>query len=157
MHVKNLLSVVRRAEDCGHFRLIKDVFDLSCTHGIVETHSSHLVMHAGKQRFRPFRAILRPNSDKSPFSTLSINLWRQLERHHTISQVLDILIHLSVGLPLIVTEKWLTSLIRANLGPRAEELLVSTIGHVVLETRQKCLLTFLQEWLRFEVIIVFGI
>ena len=157
MHFKHFLSVVRRAEDRGHFRLIKDKFDLGCTHGIVEPHSRHIVMHAGEQRLCPFRTILRPNTYEAPHSAFSFNLWRQLERHHAICQVLHILIHLSVRLPLVVTEKWRTSLIRSNLWPRAEEWFISAIGHMVLETRQKCLLTFLQEWLRAEVIIVFGL
>ena len=66
LHVKHLLCVVRRAEDRGHFRLIQDEFDLGCTHGIVEPHSRHIVMHAGEQCLCPFRTILRPNTYEAP-------------------------------------------------------------------------------------------
>ena len=154
LHIEDLFSVVRRAEDRGHLRLIEDVIDLIMAHGIVEAYHRCIIVHGCQQKLCPLGAILGHHTDETPLFSLTIDLRGQIERDHTICQVANILVDLTVRLPLIVTDDWCASLIILTSNQtRAQEGLIASTGQLTMEALQERILTSSQHWLSAKVVV----
>ena len=138
LHLKDLFSVVFCADNSLHLGLSEDKVHLLDTHSIVETNSRHLKEHASNECLSPFSPVLRPDTHESPHAALALNLRNELLGHQTTSEVLDVLVDLSVGFPLILAKHRVSLLVGSDLWARPQESLITTVRDLPLETLDDC-------------------
>ena len=99
--------------------------------------------------------VLGPDANEAPLAALTLDLWDELLGHQTGGEVLNLLISISVVLPLIIAEEWLSLFICADFWACSKEWLVATILNLALEALddRRVGVSGCHVWLTFQVVI----
>ena len=128
------------------------------THGVVESYSRDIAVHAGQLGLRPFRSIRAPDTNEAPHSSLTFDFRAEIKAHHTIRKVQTLLINFSVGFPHIISKNGPAFLVSASLLPCSKERFTTARSDMALEAIHESLVRLINnDALPAEVIIELGL
>jgi len=132
-HFEKPLGVVQSAGDSRHLSLAKDEVYLIVAHCIVEAHRSRVVVHACKEGHGPLRAVLCPDTNEAPRSSLKVLFDLEAKGLHATSQVCHDNVNLGIGLPDILSKEGNTLVVFASSSACSKERFTATGRDLVFE------------------------